>query len=100
MPGDETFTFRGTLMEGPEINLVELAGLKLTEDQENQLWDVVSRRDLLLSCDCCEEMLLEESDAIPGLSDSYFQYRCTSRQQLAEELREAIGAVLRAEGNG
>ena len=93
MKRKERFAFRGTLMEGPEIDLIALAGLTLTNVQE-KLWDHTNQRELLSECLSCEEILVEKSDKVPGLSDSYFEYRCDDRAQLVKELREAIEARL------
>ena len=89
-----TFEFTGTLMEGPEIDLIELSGLKITEEQEQQIWDQINSRDLLMSCPCVDEIEEESIDDAPGLSDTYFSYTAESKEQLGQELKEAILGIL------
>jgi hypothetical protein len=94
----EPISFEGTLIEGPNVNLLELAGVKLDEATEQRLWDNINARDLLLLCPSCEEILLEEVDEFPGMSDSFFEYQCGDRAQLAIELAASIRSVLDGRG--
>ncbi len=91
---DEAFVFRGTRMEGPDVDITSLAGLDLTEAEQEMLWDAVNERDLLLSCPCVTEIEEDTIDDAPGLSDSYYRYEATSREDLIKELREAIQEIL------
>lgn len=81
------FVFKGTLIEGPDIDLVELAGLNLSDEQEFKLWEQITPRDLLVNDLWCEEIELEEQDDIPGMSDSVYEYRCGEREEFILRLR-------------
>jgi hypothetical protein len=87
-------SFEGTLMSGPDIDIIALAGLSLSSEEEDRLWNVTNPRDLLVARTSCEETPLYETDDAPGLSDSYFQYDHADSDVLAAELREAILAIL------
>lgn len=89
--------FRGTLVDGPRVDLVALAGDHLSEAQEEELWGETSRRALLLACHCCEEVAVEEIDEAPSHSDTYFEYSADDRAELAAELRAVMERVLRGE---
>lgn len=88
----ERLTFSGRLIEGPNLDLLEIAGLSLSEEDEEYLWGRVSRRDLLLSTSC-EETLVNQIDDAPGLADYYYEYTA-HRSTLRDELRAAIALVL------
>jgi hypothetical protein len=89
----QEFTFTGTLIEGPDVDLVKLSGLRLTDAEEEMLWDEIDRRHFLIDNDLCEEIELEgeedESD-IPGMSDSVYEYRCGAKNEFVARLRSAI----------
>jgi hypothetical protein len=88
------FVFTGTLMDGPDIDLIEISGLTLSDDELDALWGETTPRGLLMECPSCGERLIDEIDDAPGLSDSYFEYECADRETLADELRAAIFAAL------
>jgi hypothetical protein len=89
----QEFTFTGTLIEGPDIDLIEISGLQLSEDDEELLWSENDRRQFLIDNELCEEIELEgeedESD-IPGMSDSLYEYCCGARDDFVASLRSAI----------
>ncbi len=95
----DTFQFQGTLMDGPSINLVAFAGLELTAEEREQLWQNTNPRDLLLECECVDE--IEDDDGEyddedddagdqPGQSDRYYTYEVPSKEHLAAELKQVI----------
>jgi hypothetical protein len=80
----------GTLIGGPRTNLVALAGLKLSDDAEQRIWERVSPRRLLVDVLGCEEVEVAERDDGPGLSDSVYEYRCGPRAEFIARLREVL----------
>ena len=93
---DGRFTFTGTLIEGPDLDLEELSGLALSDAEWEAVWNKINHRDLVLSCPSCMEIELDEVDEIPGQSDSYFEYDCDDRDLFIAELRSAILSILRS----
>ena len=89
------FVFRGSLMEGPDIDLLSLAGLQLTDSEEDSLWSMTNPRDLLLECGCIDETLQREDEERINCADKYFTYRAPNRKVLVAELREAILRTIR-----
>ena len=86
----EDFVILGTLIEGPEIDLIELSGLELTEEEQQRIWDEITPRRILVEDLLCEEIEIEEFDDAPGLSDSVYEYRCGPREQFIERLRKVL----------
>jgi len=77
-------------MNGPHVDILQLAQLKLSDDKLDQLWSNNNPRDLLLECNCIEELENEEFDEIPNYTDRYFDYHADSKQTLTNELRQVI----------
>jgi hypothetical protein len=84
------FVFKGTLIEGPEIDLIELSGLNLSDEQTDKLWEQTTPQSLLTDDLGCEEIEVEGQDDIPGMSDSIYQYHCVEREAFILRLRTAI----------
>ena len=82
--------FGGTLIEGPDLDLLEFSGLELSEDDEERLWGDTNPRDLLMECPSVEEVELEEIDDQPGLSDSEYEYVVRDEEKFRKELRAVI----------
>lgn len=93
MSDHEKFTFTGTLMDGPDIDIIELSGLSLTDEETDKLWSKTNARTLLLECPALEEIKLDETDA-PLYSDVYYRYEAPSKEKLQEELKAAIKAIV------
>ena len=93
MSDHQKFTFTGTLMDGPEIDIFELSGLTLTDEETDKLcWDT-NQRAILLECPSLEEIEVDETNA-PLYSDVYYRYEAPSKEKLQEELKMAIRAIL------
>ena len=85
--------FKGTLIEGPEVNLLELSGLELTRLDEIKIWeqdDSINERDLLIWHLDCEEFELYEIDDSPMHSDVYVKYYCGDFDEFLNKLRSWI----------
>ncbi len=83
------FIFRGSLIDGLEVDLLELSGLELTYSDVDKIWGDINCRDLLAELDCVEIELCE-TDEIPGQSDSYYEYQCGDKGQFIKKLRAWI----------
>ena len=93
---NEPLSFTGTQVDGPDVDLVELSGLELSEDEQARLWYHVNARDLLRENPHCEEILLEDFEGGPGQSDAYFEYECDDRAAFAAALRASILRIIAA----
>jgi hypothetical protein len=92
-PKDE-LTFTGSLIEGLSVDLISLAGLELTDEQCDRIWGKISPRDVLVEHLHCEEIELDSSDDLPGMSDSTFEYRCGPRAVFIQRLKEVLLGLL------
>jgi hypothetical protein len=88
------FKFEGSLMEGPRLDLLELAGLELTDSERDDIWGETNPRDLLLKCPSVYEMEDYTIDEMPGYSDIYYKYEAPSKEVLVLELRKAILKII------
>lgn len=80
----------GTLLEGPDVDLIELSGLNLSDEEQDRIWDEISPRNLLVDCLNCEEIEVDEFEGGPGMSDSTYEYRCGSRDSFVKRLSEIL----------
>jgi antitoxin component YwqK of YwqJK toxin-antitoxin module len=90
---NKEFVFRGSLMDGVEIDLLGLSGLELTDSDVDKIWGDINCSDLLAELDCVEIDLCEideDADEIPGQSDSFYEYQCGDKDQFARKLRAWI----------
>jgi hypothetical protein len=88
--GSNILEFKGTLTEGPELNLLELSGLELTWSDYLKIWeknDSINERDLLIWHLDCEEFELNEIDDSPMHSDVYVEYYCGDFNEFISKLR-------------
>lgn len=87
---ESEFCITGALCNGLDVNLVQLSGLELTDEEHDFLWNKISERDFLLwHCDLTEIDVFE-TDGPPGHSDRYFRYECGPKKEFIERLRIEI----------
>jgi len=86
----EEMTFSGSLMDGPDLDLVAFAGLELTDEESDRLVDETNMRDLLCECESVQEVEKYEVDEITGMSDVYYEYCVSFPEGLRGELRTLI----------
>ncbi|MDB4821611.1 hypothetical protein OAH81_01055 [Candidatus Pseudothioglobus singularis] len=94
--------FKGTIIEGPEVNLLKLSGLEITRLDDIKIWeqnDSINERDLLIWHLDCEEFELYEIDDSPMHSDVYYEYYCGDFDEFIKKLREWITKFLDDEKN-
>jgi len=95
--GNNILEFKGTFIEGPEVNLLELSGLELTWSDYIKIWkknDSINERDLLIWHLHCEEFELYEIDDSPMHSDVYYEYHCGDFDEFISKLRAWITGYL------
>jgi hypothetical protein len=87
--------FSGSISDGLSIDLPEWAGLKLTDDQHDQLWSEYDEQSLLELCDEAE-IVIENAvdDHAPGMNDTYYSVYCNDPKRLRKELRQAIMSII------
>lgn len=90
----EPFVFSGSLVDGPSIDLIKIAGLDLNDQDCDRLWNTISPIELLDECDCVDKLVVGENDEFPGQSDQFYQYEATSLDRLKSELRSVINSRL------
>jgi hypothetical protein len=81
--------FGGSMMDGPDVDVVAWAGVQLTEEEEDRLWSEHSVTDLLEECGGVY-VATEEGPDVPLYSDTFFTVFAPS----AESLREELAAVI------
>ena len=82
--------FSASLMDGPEVNYFDIAGLPCNDTLHDAVWGESNWQSLL---DSCDEALLYETgtiDEIPGRSDVYYWISVDNPRRFARQLRELI----------
>ena len=87
---NDTFIFHGSLTDGPEFNLLQFAGLDLTDEEHDRLWDRTNPRDFLLQALDIDEIVLDDFEGGPGQSDVFYEYRYASEEDFVRDLRKAL----------
>jgi len=86
----DEYCIKGSLVDGLELDLVALAGLELTDEQRDRLWEAIDQRSLLTDELDCAEIDLYETDGAPGISDRYVEYRCGPKKDFVKRLRAVL----------
>ena len=86
----EDFTFTGSLISGPDVDLLELAGLELTDEEQERLWDQTTPRRVLVDHLLVEEFEIRATEGGPGNSDSLYEYRCGDKDAFLNRLRAVL----------
>lgn len=82
--------FSATLMDGPSIDLFEIAGLEWTADLHDDVWGHHNWKSLLEECRTAEIIETGSQDHTPGMSDVFFWVVITDPKKFRQELRAAI----------
>ena len=60
----------------------------ITDSEYDRIIGFTTARDIIVNLSClCEEIELYETDDIPGLSDSYYEYLCGDYDEFVKQLR-------------
>jgi hypothetical protein len=93
---DNDVCFRGSLLDGPDVNIASWAGLSLTDEENEALWDECDPVRLLRSLEAgwLDEEELEGEG--PGQSDIHYVLHANDVEACKTELRVRILQILNA----
>ncbi|MCA8976287.1 MAG: hypothetical protein KDC98_16330 [Planctomycetes bacterium] len=82
--------FDASLMDGPSVDLLEVAGLPYSDELSDAVWANHNWQSLLDECRgvLCEEV--GEQDDIPGMSDAFYSVGIDDSHDFARDLRECM----------
>ena len=88
----EPLVFSGTLMDGPDTDVLDCADINLSEEQWDELWSETSLYYLLEECAWIDKETVHEDEDRPLYSDAYFKYSVSSAnlEKFKAELRDVI----------
>ena len=87
--------FSASLMNGPSVDLLEIAGYEWTPELNDAVWGEYNWKSLLEECSSIEIIEVEEHDEIPGMSDKYFWVAVDDEEKFKEELRGMISSIIK-----
>ncbi|HIC23927.1 MAG TPA: hypothetical protein EYO84_10900, partial [Planctomycetes bacterium] len=93
---EEPLVFSGSLMNGPDIDLLRFAGIRFwlfSDEQHDALWSDTSELGLLEECWSVDRDSLGTNE-IPLYSDEYFEFTVSSPIRFQAELRNIISERL------
>lgn len=90
MADEDELVLSGTLIEGLDVEHVELDGLRFIDEQNDLVCGEISTRRLLIEVLDCEQVEIEESDAGAGMSDSTYEYYCGPKADFIARLRAEL----------
>ena len=87
--------FSASLMNGPSVDLFEIAGYEWTPELNDAVWGDYNWKSLLEECSSIELIEIEEHDEIPGMSDTYYWIAIDDEEKFKKELRGVISSLLK-----
>lgn len=87
--------FSASLMNGPSVDLFEIAGYEWTPELNDAVWGDYNWKSLLEECGSIEIIEVEEHDEIPGMSDAYYWVAVDDEEKFKEELRGMISSIIK-----
>lgn len=85
--------FSATLMDGPCVDLFEIAGLEWTSELNDAVWGNHNWKSLLEECEGVEITETGTQDDAPGMSDVFFWVKVENPKKFKRELRAAMLAA-------
>lgn len=82
--------FGASLIDGPSIDIFRLAGLELTDELTDNLWNNVNWQSLLDACQSATVIETSETEGGPGMSDTFYWVAVDNPERFGRELREVI----------
>lgn len=82
--------FSATLMDGPHVDLFEIAGLEWTSELNDAVWGKHNWKSLLEKCEAVEITETGRQDDAPGMSDVFFWVAINDPKKFKRELRAAM----------
>ncbi len=94
-------TFDASLMDGPSVDLLGVAGFSGNEEVADAVWASHNWRSLVEACNGVSCEVVDEHDAMPGMSDSLYRVAIEEPRAFARELRERmVECVIQAASDG
>lgn len=87
--------FSASLMEGPSVDLFQVAGLEWTSDLNDAIWGHHNWQSLLQECRSVEIIKTGCQDDVPGMSDVFFWVAIIDPKKFRQELRAVMLAAAR-----
>ena len=88
--------FPASLMDGPTVNLFEIADLEETDELSDAVWGNHNWQRLLEQCRSAEIISLEEYDYVPGQSDVTFWIAIDDPIKFKRQLRKVLLGCLKS----
>jgi hypothetical protein len=82
--------FSASLMDGPSVDLFEIAGFEWTSELNDAVWCNYNWKSLLEECESVEIIETGEHDQVPGMSDVFFWVAVYDPKSFMKELRMVI----------
>jgi len=89
--------FSASLMDGPSVDLFEIAGFEWTSELNDAVWGNYNWKSLLEECGSVEIIETGEHDQVPGMSDVFFWVAIDDPKIFKKELRTVISAAINGE---
>jgi hypothetical protein len=85
--------FSATLMDGPHVDLFEIAELEWTSELNDAVWGKHNWQSLLEECEEVEVTETGTQDDAPGMSDVFFWVAINDPKKFKRQLRAAMLAA-------
>lgn len=82
--------FSASLMDGPSIDLFQVAGLECTDELWAAVWDTFNWQSLLTECGSATIIEIGDQDEMPGMSDIFYWVAVDNPEEFRCELREVM----------
>ena len=87
--------FSASLMDGPSVDLFEIAGFEWTSELNDAVWGNYNWKSLLEECGSVEIIETDRHDHVPGMSDVFFWVAVGDPKDFKKELRTVISAAIK-----
>jgi hypothetical protein len=87
--------FSASLVNGPDINLLNVSGLHGTDELHDAVWGSYTWKRLLEECPSAEIIKVDTWDELPSMSDTFYWVAVNDAKQFRSELRSAIVSALK-----
>jgi len=89
--------FSASLMDGPSVDLFEIAGFEWTSELNDAVWGKYNWKSLLEECGSVDVIETGQHDQVPGMSDVFFWVAIDDPKNFKKELRTVISAAIKGE---
>lgn len=86
--------FQATQVDGPDIDLIDVAGLSDLWELSDGLWGENNWEAVLMQCSAVEVIEEDEFESGPGASDTYYRVEVDDPERFALQLRKFMLAQL------